>query len=210
MNNTMTISKGALDFIVGTVARHASTDNARPILTGIFFDPETLTVVATDSYSMATWTPTEVDGPPIRFADRPCIIPARLLADLVKTTSKCAAHTTLAFDLETGMVATPEGVTMPIRIIEGTYPPYRSLIPADRGIDGVGHLTAWNLGKLSSMRCGKAWYGKGTDNGTAVVCALLYSHPTKPSLYEVTTPTERESRVVETVQVILMPIRLPY
>lgn len=104
------------------VAVAASTDDARPILTGVFFESEggKLRLVATDSYRLA------VRDVPSVSADLAGLVPVRALRELQRTVGSPRLRITLGAREAT--FASDRG-TLTARLIEGTFPNYRQLIP---------------------------------------------------------------------------------
>lgn len=100
----------------------SSSDSARPILTGVLFEPgeEGLRLVATDSYRLS------VRDLPGMGSIGSGLVPARGLRELGRTIG--------APKIQAGMasreaVFTSERGTVRLRLIEGSFPKYRSLLP---------------------------------------------------------------------------------
>lgn len=104
------------------VAIAASTDDARPILTGVFFESEEgkLRMVATDSYRLA------VRDVPSVTAELTGLVPVRALRELQRTVG--APKLRIAIGSREATFASERG-TLTARLIEGTFPNYRQLIP---------------------------------------------------------------------------------
>lgn len=104
------------------VAVAASTDDARPILTGVFFEHEegALRLVATDSYRLA------VRDVPAVQAPLAGLVPVRALRDLSRSVG--AAELKVALGAREATFASERG-TLTARLVEGTFPNYRQLIP---------------------------------------------------------------------------------
>lgn len=100
----------------------ASTDDARPILTGVFFEQEqgNLRLVATDSYRLAVRDVPAVD------AELNGLVPVRALKELGRTVGASDLQVAVG-DRETAF-SSSRG-TLTARLIEGTFPNYRQLIP---------------------------------------------------------------------------------
>ncbi len=123
---------GALTEGLRQVVRAASGDDARPLLTGVLLTPEGsgIRLVATDSYRLAL---RDLPGsPPGEGGD--ILVPARALAELQRLPAPAAGENGAAD--EVGVTASPNEITFtrgPVRIstrlLEGTYPDYRQLIP---------------------------------------------------------------------------------
>ncbi|MGH8927370.1 MAG: DNA polymerase III subunit beta [Acidimicrobiia bacterium] len=100
----------------------SSSDAARPILTGVLFEAgdEGLRLVATDSYRLAVR-----DLPGMGISGQG-LVPARGLRELGRTIGATKVTAGLA-DREA--VFTSEKGSLRIRLIEGAFPKYRSLLP---------------------------------------------------------------------------------
>jgi DNA polymerase III subunit beta len=135
------VSGPALRQAVTRVATAASTDAARPVLTGIFFEPglDTATLAATDSYRLAvhdlplTW---RTGGTAVRRELRErrvrylpgVLIPCRAMSHAVKLLGDVDE---VAVALNGDLVAfAAAGRQVVARRIEGEFPKYRTLIPA--------------------------------------------------------------------------------
>jgi DNA polymerase-3 subunit beta len=107
---------------LGQVSIAASTDDARPILTGVFFECEEgkLRMVATDSYRLA------VRDVPSVTAELSGLVPVRALRELQRTIG--APKLQVALGSREATFASERG-TLTARLIEGTFPNYRQLIP---------------------------------------------------------------------------------
>ena len=134
------------------VVRAASGDDARPLLTGVLLAAEGdgVRLVATDSYRLAM---RDIDGSDALTDSAQILVPARALAELQKLpvlgmTSKDVTAASTAGDGE-GQVAgkdvptiglsvgehdvtfTVGSVKVSTRLLDGSYPDYRQLIPAE-------------------------------------------------------------------------------
>jgi len=107
---------------VGQVAVAASTDDARPILTGVYFEQDegSLRLVATDSYRLAVR-----DVPAVK-APLSGLVPVRALRDMGRTIG--APSLEIAIGAREASFASERG-TVTARLVEGTFPNYRQLIP---------------------------------------------------------------------------------
>lgn len=107
---------------LGQVMVAASTDDARPILTGVYFEHEEgkLRLVATDSYRLAVRDVPAVD------ADLSGLVPVRALKELGRSVG--AADLQVAVGGREATFASSRG-TMTARVIEGAFPNYRQLLP---------------------------------------------------------------------------------
>ena len=102
----------------------ASNDASRPILTGVLMEnyEEGLRLVATDSYRLAIR-----NLPGLQVADA-ALIPARGLKELARTV---AAEQVRVAIREREVVFASDRGSLSIRLIEGTFPNYRQLLPDD-------------------------------------------------------------------------------
>ncbi|MBP1632554.1 MAG: dnaN [Acidobacteria bacterium] len=109
---------------LGQVMVAASHDDARPVLTGIYFESHegALRLVATDSYRLALR-----DVPAVRTTVA-ALIPARALRELQRTVA--AKKLSMAVGAREASFGSEKG-TLTVRLIEGTFPNYRQLLPAN-------------------------------------------------------------------------------
>jgi DNA polymerase-3 subunit beta len=113
---------------VGRVARSASRDETRPVLTGILMSASEreLRMVATDSYRLSV-KETALDAPLQGSLD--ANVPARALQELVRIAQQAPADT-LAVSVGQNQVVFELGTTvLSSRLIEGQFPNYRQLLP---------------------------------------------------------------------------------
>ena len=120
-----TIAAPALLATIEKVARAASRDESRPVLTGVLvrFEADKLVMAATDSYRLAVKeTNLEAAGP-----DLDAIIPARALQELARLASggeevQLGVH-------ENHVVFSAGEVWLTSRRIDGQFPNYKQLLP---------------------------------------------------------------------------------
>jgi DNA polymerase-3 subunit beta len=119
------VKADAFSRLVAQVARAASTDEARPVLTGVKLEAGdgALTAAATDSYRLAVrslpWEET-VEGQ--------ALVPARALQEAAKATTEAGGAVSLV--LEDGQVSFLFGDRrLTTRLIEGSFPNYSQLLP---------------------------------------------------------------------------------
>jgi DNA polymerase III subunit beta len=111
---------------VAQVARAASTDDARPVLTGVTLEASSgeLTAAATDSYRLAVRT-----VPWDRGAETTVLVPRRALEEARRSAESLGSEVRLV--LEPSQVTFAFGDRrLTSRLIEGKFPDYRQLIPA--------------------------------------------------------------------------------
>ncbi|MDH3470773.1 MAG: DNA polymerase III subunit beta [Acidimicrobiia bacterium] len=106
---------------IAQVGTAASLDEARPILTGIHFaaEGESLRMVATDSYRLAV---RDLPG----VAPQEGLVPVRALRELSKSIG--APKLTALIGERSASFHSDAGI-MSARLIEGTFPNYRQLLP---------------------------------------------------------------------------------
>ncbi|MBI4883332.1 MAG: DNA polymerase III subunit beta [Actinobacteria bacterium] len=109
------------------VVRAASTDEARPILTGVMMTAEGdgLRMVATDSYRLAV---RDLVGQQVLAADQKVLVPGRALTELQRLVSGGDDVTMRLGDRDATFEVGNTRLTT--RLIEGEFPNYRQLIPA--------------------------------------------------------------------------------
>jgi len=100
----------------------ASVDSARPILTGVLFetDDEGMRLVATDSYRLAV---RKVPGVVLTGSG---LVPARGLREMGRTVG--AAKMQFSLQQREAVFGSESG-SLTLRLIEGTFPNYRQLLP---------------------------------------------------------------------------------
>jgi DNA polymerase III subunit beta len=120
-----TISATALLGTIEKVARAASRDESRPVLTGILvrFEGDRLVMAATDSYRLAV-KETELAGTGV---DLDAIIPARALQELARLAA--GAEDVQLGVHENHVIFGAGDVWLTSRRIDGQFPNYRQLLP---------------------------------------------------------------------------------
>jgi DNA polymerase-3 subunit beta len=125
--SSVTLPAAAVGEALRQVVRAASTDEARPILTGVLLTAENggLRMVATDSYRLAV---RDLADHQVLGADQKVLVPGRALSELQRLVGGGEELTMRLGDRD----ATFEvGETrLSTRLIEGEFPNYRQLIPA--------------------------------------------------------------------------------
>jgi DNA polymerase-3 subunit beta len=123
-----TLPAGPLAETIDRVARAASRDEVRPILTGVLFqaDGSKLTMVATDSYRLSV-KHTELETPLAEAIE--ANVPARALRELARIVGQGSGDD-VALSLERNQAVFRAGdVVLSSRLIEGQFPSWRQLIP---------------------------------------------------------------------------------
>lgn len=105
------------------VASFASTDETRPILTGVLFCPEGM--VATDSYRLVTM-------PHDAVVDGTYLVSAKVAARAAKSAGK-GGKVTVEFSNREARLTTDAAVWY-VRLIEGQFPNYQGLIPSNHAL----------------------------------------------------------------------------
>jgi DNA polymerase III subunit beta len=125
--SSVTLPAAAVGEALRQVVRAASTDEARPILTGVLLTAENggLRMVATDSYRLAV---RDLADHQVLGADQKVLVPGRALSELQRLVGGGEELTMRLGDRD----ATFEvgGTRLSTRLIEGEFPNYRQLIPA--------------------------------------------------------------------------------
>ncbi|HEY6731785.1 MAG TPA: DNA polymerase III subunit beta [Solirubrobacterales bacterium] len=122
------IPAAALEESIDLVARAASRDDMRPVLTGVFVNASgrEMTMVATDSYRLAvkrTELEAELGG------DIEANIPARALRELGRILSSEGAGEATISLLANQAVFVAGSILLSTRLIDGQFPNFRQLLP---------------------------------------------------------------------------------
>ena len=129
----VTLPTASLSEALRQVVRAASSDDARPLLTGVLVAAEGAgtRLVATDSYRLAL---RDVPGTgPLPEGTEQILVPARALTELQRLlpgVKEGGEQTTVGFsvsDLDASF--TVGGVRLTTRLLDGKFPDYRQLIP---------------------------------------------------------------------------------
>jgi DNA polymerase-3 subunit beta len=122
---TFTVDREALLETIGRVARAASRDEARPVLTGVLvqFAGDKLVMAATDSYRLAVKeTALDPAAPELE-----AIVPSRALQELARIPGE---GDEIAIGVQENQVLfSTGGVWLTTRRIDGQFPNYRQLLP---------------------------------------------------------------------------------
>jgi DNA polymerase III subunit beta len=111
---------------VGQVARAASRDEARPVLTGVLLEVshEGVTLVSTDSYRLAIRDLVATSAGEAR-----AIVPERALSEAGRAAQSLEKGDIEIFLDESQVSFQVGGFTLTSRLIEGEFPNYRQLLP---------------------------------------------------------------------------------
>jgi DNA polymerase-3 subunit beta len=120
------VDRAAVLETAARVARAASRDESRPVLTGILvrFEPGKLVMAATDSYRLSV-KETAVDGQP---PDLEAIVPAKALTELGRI-AQAGEELVLGVHENNQVVFGTEGIWLTTRRIDGQFPNYKQLLP---------------------------------------------------------------------------------
>ncbi|MGH2979972.1 MAG: DNA polymerase III subunit beta [Solirubrobacterales bacterium] len=124
---TATLDAAVISATVERVAKAASRDETRPVLTGILvsIEGQTLRMVATDSYRLSV-KETSVTGLDDTFTAN---VPARALQELSRIIGDMKADTVSLSTRDNQIVFGAGDVTLSSRLIDGQFPNYRQLLP---------------------------------------------------------------------------------
>jgi DNA polymerase-3 subunit beta len=123
----VTLASAQVTDALRQVVRAASTDDARPVLTGVLIASEDtgLKMVATDSYRLAV---RDLPQSSILAAGQKVLVPGRALVELQRVLSADAELSVRLGAREAVFEA--GGTRLTTRLIEGEYPNYRNLLPS--------------------------------------------------------------------------------
>jgi DNA polymerase-3 subunit beta len=123
---TFSVDSGVFLDTVAKVARSASRDESRPVLTGVLvrFEGANLVMAATDSYRMSV---KETELSEVAGAELEAIVPARALTELSRIAQDAAE---LQIGVQENHVVFGTGdVWLTTRRIDGQFPNYKQLLP---------------------------------------------------------------------------------
>jgi DNA polymerase III subunit beta len=125
---TVTVPGKPFARTIERVARAASRDETRPVLTGILVSVEerALKMVATDSYRLSV-KETQLDDEAERGFE--ANVPARALRELSRIIGDVDASEVVATAQDNQIVFGVDRVTLSSRMIDGQFPNYRQLLP---------------------------------------------------------------------------------
>jgi len=133
--------------VLSQVLFTASSDEARPVLTGVYFSSSdnNIFIAATDSYRLAEKT-IDKDSP-----DMSLLVPARSLAELHRSLKDDQETVGITYDDQQARF-TVSGVEIVTRLVDGKYPDYKKLLPAKFETTAVLSKKALNeITKVSSL-----------------------------------------------------------
>ncbi|HYI62184.1 MAG TPA: DNA polymerase III subunit beta [Acidimicrobiales bacterium] len=125
--HAVTLAGADLSEALSQVVPAASSDDARPILTGVLMAAESggLRLVATDSYRLAV---RDLEGRAVLEEGQSVLVPSRALRELVRALDDDKDVTLRLGEREATFEVGSTRVTT--RLIEGEFPNYRGLIPS--------------------------------------------------------------------------------
>ncbi len=126
---SVTIAARSLGDALGQVVRAASTDESKPLLTGVLLAEQAggLRVVATDSYRLAV---RDLPGTNVLSEGNKVLVPARALGELQRILATVSDGQDLTFWLGSTEVTFEIGtVVLTARLLSGDFPEYQRLIP---------------------------------------------------------------------------------
>ena len=121
---TITLPASSLKHSLSQVVIAASSDETRPVLTGIFFNSfnKNLYIVATDGYRLAEKLLTATDK------ETSILVPASAISDLLRIIGDYSGEVSITYDEQQILFAAGD-IELTARLIDGKYPDYRQLIP---------------------------------------------------------------------------------
>lgn len=127
--DSVTLPAAGLTEALRQVTRAASSEESRPILTGVLMAAEEdgLRLVATDSYRLAV---RDLSGAGILAEGQKVLVPSRALNELLRLLGSSEGEVALRLGAHDATFAVGT-VTLTTRLIEGEFPNYKALIPAN-------------------------------------------------------------------------------
>lgn len=135
--------KAALSQVIGS----ASSDESRPVLTGVYFHSVNgeLCVATTDSYRLAEKNMTKTDD------DIEMLVPANAMQELQRIIHDYDGEVSVTSDEQQSLFKAGD-VELVARLIDGTYPDYKKLIPSKFETSAVIKREDFvNITKVSSL-----------------------------------------------------------
>lgn len=145
---TWAIQGSLLKKALSQVIMAASSDEARPVLTGVFLHTvdSKLYMAATDSYRLAEKELMDYDGEPIEM-----LVPVSAMQDLARIVSDFEGDVSVTSD-EQQVLFQVGDIELVTRLIEGRYPDYRRLIPESFSTSAtLKRADLMNVTKVSSL-----------------------------------------------------------
>ncbi len=128
-NHLFSVSSKELSLAIAQVAFAAAADNARPVLSGVFFELEKdiLKIAATDSYRLAEKTIKVISK---EKTSKSFIVPSRAIMEAGKLLKEAGEKIDICFD-GNQILFNFGSVHLLSRLIDGQYPNYSQIIPTD-------------------------------------------------------------------------------
>lgn len=122
--NTWQIDSKKMKLALGQVIGSASSDESRPVLTGVFFHSVngSLYAVTTDSYRLAEKNITNTEQ------DVSMLVPATAMQELLRLINDYTGEVTVTHDDQQVLFKVGD-IELVARLIDGNYPDYQKLIP---------------------------------------------------------------------------------
>lgn len=130
---TAVVDPQLLKEMIGQVELAAATDDSRPVLAGVLtrFEESTITLAAADGFRLAVRHGTLAEPVPNKFD---VIVPARAYRELARIIGDFTDPLTLAITPNQSQLLVRVGETEFLsRLIEGTFPDFRQIIPREFG-----------------------------------------------------------------------------
>lgn len=129
--DVLTLPPDVLRQVITQVAFAAATDESRPVLTGVLvrLQGDQVIFAAADGFRLAKKTLTTEQ---VREETKEAIVPARTLSELAQTLDDVDGDVTMSLTA-TGMqvLFTTESVSLVSRLIDGKFPDFERIIPAE-------------------------------------------------------------------------------
>lgn len=132
--NFVEIDPMVLQDAVSHVAFASGTDDSRPVFTGIFiqYKDKTLVFASTDGFRLSEKMISLESGPSTSFS---VVIPARTLAEVSKVFASSGEPVSFVLNESENLVLFRSAdTTIATRILEGTYPDYKKIIPSEKSL----------------------------------------------------------------------------
>lgn len=145
--STWKVAAADLKKALSQVAFAASSDDSRPVLTGVYFHSGGggIMAVATDSYRLAECKLAK-NKAPVNF-----LVPAGAANDLLRIISDSNKEVVITHDDQQVLFQVGD-ITLVARLIEGNFPDYRKLIPSKFGtVAKLSRADFLNITKVSAL-----------------------------------------------------------
>ncbi len=129
VGESVTISAGDLAEGLRQVVKAASTDQSRPVLTGVLMAAENdgLRLVSTDSYRLAV---RDLPGKAVLRAGQQVLVPSRALEEVARALGDDESVSLVLGENDVSFEA--HALSVSTQLIQGDFPDYRKLIPSVR------------------------------------------------------------------------------